>query len=378
MTTITPENRAVEAAERMIRAHIRHPQCRRQELELAAWILGADGIGLPQFPDAGDQLHARLGYLLGAGKHDAAGAFLDDQLPDAAADKLLMHACVLAGRLMPERLVKIAARHRGRWFDGPFLARCAEPDRLLKLFAGQPLDEHAIATIGEIVIAGRDAGAPVQQAESRWEAIAARTAPPEYSADFRNIHLRLAARESLDEAACLLARYGSVYPRWEIYDGMQAVLGRLAPEDPQRAVNLVAESPEAEDRVDWFGGLSWWFALPRPAEALLADLLAQADAQLNCALAKVLIPSRAPQWLARALAGVDAVDPLQRARDFSPGVKHLQAAGLSEEAEQAREQLYPKLTQVGNGTLGPRELFEVRCAPQLPQMLPWGTGSQLP
>lgn len=379
MTRCIREAGAVVASQRLLTSQFEEGQCGIHDLSSAGWILGHAGLDLPSISNRGYWLHARLAHLLGAGDYDQAIAFLENHLTVPGGNKLLMLACALAGRFIAERLVEVASRHPDYWFDGAFLARTSEPERLLALFDGKPVDGHAIATIGEVVIANRDAGVAEPGAEARWEAIAGRAAAPEYAADFRNVQLRLAARSDLEDAVYLLMRYGRLYPRWETYDGMLAVLGRLVMVDAARAVAIVAESSDTFDRADWFGGLCWWFNLPQEAEPLLQEMLRVGDPELNAALTRVLVSSQAPSWVDRFLSTVSAINPLDRARDFSPGIAHMQAAELAKEAEKMRERLYPWLPHdEGSNQLCARDLFDVRCAPQMPLIQPWGNGHQLP
>jgi len=377
--TMTKE-RAAAAASRLLQAQTQRARAKLIEIELAAWLVGNAGGQAPRFANPTDDLHVRLAVALGAGDFDAAESLLIAYLPTPEGDKLLFHACHLAGTMMADRLIEIAHRYPDNWFNGRMLTSTSQPARLLALFDNQPTLGHAIITTGELVVVGRDAGAPIAGAEERWAAVVGDQLSHMHDPRFRDTWLRIAARESLDTAVDLLMRLADGWGRDTIVDGVSAVLARLVRQDPERAAAVVASSVAPWDRLAWFETLTWWFDLPAPAEPILHELLNLGDPEINLVLARILTSARAPQWLDHALMTAETQPPLERARELAPGIFQLRAAGLHDEAERVRNRVLPLLPEHPDtpGDVAPRDLFDTLSAPGLPALVPWGAGPGLP
>lgn len=370
--------RAAAAANRVVQSHARRSECLLVELELAAWTIGSAGGQSPSLPNPSENLHVQLATLLGRGAFTEAVAFVDQHADTADGDKLLFSACDLAGDRIPDELIELAYRHRDKWFSGSMLARTNQPERLLGLFAGQPVLGHAISTIGELVIVGRDSGNPVTDAEKLWSEILRNSVMHRHDPAFRDTSLRIRVREGMEEGIDLLIRLANEFGRSSIFDGMTAVLARLVRDDDSRAAGIVASSSDPWDRVDWFEPLKWWFELPASAEPLLEDLLSVNDPEIDVRLVRMLTSARSPEWLKRVLRSINNYPPLERARQFSPGVSQLRSAGLEDDAELVRNQLLPLLSTQSNDSIAPLDLFDTLSAPGLPALVPWGTGPGLP
>ncbi len=372
--------RSVEAANRVLQSHAQQPACTLIELELAAWTIGRAGGESSALPDASENLHVRLATMLGAGNFSSALELLDQKLSTPEGDKLLFSACDLAADKMAEQLIEIAHRHPDKWFPGPMLARTTQPERLLALFENRPTLGHAISTIGELVIVGRDSQKPIYQAETLWAEILRNRLSHSHDPRFRDTWLRITARGEIDEAIELLMRLANEFGRSEIFDGVTAVLARLVRNDPDRAAAIVASSADPWERLDWFEPLKWWFQLPVAAEPILRDLLSLKDSEVDIRLSRMLTSARAPEWLERSLKTASSHAPLSRAREFAPGISQLRSALLEDDAELARNQLLPLLEEApsSQGGLAPRDLFDGLSAPGLPALVPWGTGPGLP
>lgn len=374
----TSLQRAAAAANRVVQSHARRSECLLVELELAGWTIGSAGGQAPTLPNPSENLHVQLATLLGGGAFTEAVAFVDQHAGTAAGDKLLFSACDLAGDRIPDELVELAYRYRDKWFAGPMLAKTTQPERLLGLFAGQPTLGHAINTVGELVIVGRDRGNPIAEAEKLWSEMLRNSAMHRHAPEFRDTWLRIRVREGMEEAIDLLIRLANEFGRNSIFDGMTAVLARLVRDDAQRAVAIVASSPDPWDRVEWFEPLKWWFELPAPAETVLGNLFSLNDPEIDIRLARLLTSARSPEWLKRSLRSIDTYTPLERARELSPGVSQLRSGGLEDDAELVRNQLLPLLSTQSNDGVMAVDLFDTLSAPGLPALVPWGTGPGLP
>lgn len=377
---ISATERSFEAAIRVLQGHAQRSQCKLVELELAAWVIGSASGKSPQLPKPTEDLHVRLAAALGSREFDAAESLLNEHIPTTEGDKLLFSACDLAGDLMADRLIDIAYRHPNKWFLGPMLAKTTHPERLLGLFKNRPTLGHAISTVGELVIVGRDAGSPIKEAELLWAEVLRNRLSHTHDARFRDTWLRIAVRESLENAIELLMRLANEFGRGAILDGVTAVLARLVRNDPERAVAIVAGSPDPWDRLDWFEPLKWWFELPPAAEPIVRDLLVVGNPEIDIRLARMLTSAGAPVWLERSLKTAKSQQPLELARDLAPGVSQLRSGSLHEEAERVREQVLPLLPDSAAvpWQIAPRDLFDTLSAPHLPALVPWGSGPGLP
>ena len=372
--------RAAAAAGRILEAHTKQSQCKLIEIELGAWLVGKAGGQSPRLANPVDDLHARLAVTLGSNDLEATESLLNSYLSTSEGEKLLFHACHLGGLFMADRLIEIAHRYPNKWFNGRMLATTSLPARLLALFDNQPTLGHAIITIGELVILGRDAGTPIAAAEERWAAVVRDELSHLHDPRFRDTWLRITVRESLDSAVDLLMRLADGWGRDTIVDGVSAVLARLVRQDPGRAAAVVTSSKDFWDQLAWFEALTWWFELPTPAEPILENLLNLNDSEINLVLARVLTSAQSPKWLDLALETVEVHPPLERARKLAPGISQLREAGLHEEAERIRDRVLPFLPENPElpGGINPRDLFETLSALGLPPLVPWGTGSGLP
>jgi hypothetical protein len=184
----------------------------------------------------------------------------------------------------------------------------------------------------------------------------------------------------MEEAIGLLLRLANEFGRSTIFDGMTAILARLVRDDAARAAEIVASSPQQNDRVEWFEPLKWWFELPLPAQTLLEDLLSANDPEIDVRLARMLTSAKAPEWLDRSLRSINRLTPLDRARELSPGVSQLRSGNLDEEAERVRNQLLPFLNTdtPAHHEVAALDLFDTLSAPDLPALVSWGTGPGLP
>jgi hypothetical protein len=372
--------RSATAANQVLHAHAKRSECLLIELELAAWTIGRIGGHLQVLPNASENLHVQLAMLLGSGKFNEAVTFVDQYVDTEAGDKLLFSACDLAGDRISDELIELAYRHRGKWFSGPMLAKTTKPERLLGLFADQPTLGHAISTIGELVIVGRDQGKPITQAEQLWSEILRDQQMHRHDPAFLDTWLRIRVREGIEEAIDLLIRLASEFGRNSVFDGVTAVLARLVRVDAPRATTIVASSPDIWDRVEWFEPLKWWFEIPPTAEPLLEDLLSVNDRELDIRLARMLTSAQSLQWLERSLRSINTHESPKRARELSPGVSQLRSGGLEEDAERVRNQVLPFLSataEIPDGVAA-LDLFDTLSAPGLPALVPWGAGPGLP
>lgn len=363
------------ACRKLLRSDARDHGLVLQDMECAGWLCGraGDDCALPRDPQL--RLHTRQAWLLGAGQHASALQQLDQNLASAEGKLLLMHACVLAGHALAKQLLDLARRFPERWFSGPHLACVDDPEVLLALFPAERIDTHAIATIGELLLRACDDGRETGVLERRWQAIVERPAPPEYSADFRNVVLRLAARTDLEQAIYWLETYDMVYPRDEHYSGMLAVLGRLIGVDPEQATRLVAARPEAQQQVAWLPGLCWWYSLPQPVEHLLQDIQDSDREILAVQLARALLPARGNRWRECLGPNLSAGDAVAAARQLGPALRQLHAGGFTQDADDGRAELSCWLdAQRGFGTA----LLRVRSHPLLPALTPWSYGPTPP
>jgi hypothetical protein len=367
--------RSVEAAARILYARAGGAPLSAVRVELAAWAVGASGGTPPRLSDPAEDLQARLAAMLGAGDHAASEAFLIEHMPTPPGEKLIFSACSLAGDAMADRLIELAHRFHSPWFFGPMLTRTTQLDRLLALFPDR-LGGHGVHTVGELVIAGRDAGAPIAAAEARWAPLAAQPHwNLSYLPEYRDIAVRIKAREDLEEAIDLLETFEDAERPGRVFEGAQAVLARLVLQDPSRAAAVAADAVSPQDRVVRLQGLTWWFELPDVAEPLVDELLGERDPYVELSLVDILANCGAPSWLERALANAASQPPLEVADQLALAVHALRVAGRHDDAERVRDQLLPALAAqpIAPGTIAPRDLFEVISAPGRPTLAPWRT-----
>ena len=372
--------RALAAASRFLDAATRLSDVKLIDLELAAWLTGKHGVDSPSFANPARNFHVQLASAIGGKRIKEAEGPLEANLARPGGDALLIHACYLAGAIMPDQLIEICHAHPGKSFSGQMLGRTSRPARLLELFDNQPVLGHAIITIAELVIVGRDTGTRIAEAESRWAALIQRKASCMHEPRFRNSWLRIAARQSITDATNLLMDLADQSGPDTLVDGARAVLARLVRESPEKACEVVSSNESPWDRAAWFDGLTWWFTLPAPAEPILRDLLNLNQPQIQLALVCSLTKSQAVPWLDRALADASLQPPLELARDLAPGIYQLRKAGLSEEAEKLRDKFLPLLPEnpCDPGEVAPRDLFDILSASELPALVPWGAGPGLP
>ena len=369
---------AAVAAQRLLQRWAEHGHDRLSEMELAAWVLARQGLPLPAHAATRQQqLHLQAAACLARRDEAAAAELLDRSLREPDGALLLMHACHLAGPCMPDVLLKLAEGHRGLAFNGQLLATTSQPERLWALVADDRALGHRVITLGELLLRGRDQGKPLPFAEAQWAALAADPWSHAHEGRYRDIWLRVAARESLPAAAERLQEWAAGFGCGEIYDGAAAVLARLVRSDTQRAVAAVAERADAADRAQWLQMLTWWFELPPAAERLLPPLLASGATQARGfwpALVHALARARAPQWLDQALQQTADVPATALARAAAAAACQLADAGLHADAERLRQQMMPRLSSEPFAG----DLFDLLSAPDQPAWVPWGTGPGLP
>lgn len=365
------KQRSSEAARRVLEARVRDAEVDVVDLELAAWVIGRSGEGPPSLPDATEDLHVRQAAAFGAGEPDEAFELLDANVETDHGDHLLLHACHLVGDRYADRLVELAERHPDVMFNGAMLARTAMPDRLLALFEPNSRSGHLIATVGELVIRGRDDGSPHADAEARWRELDHDGAAGAYE-QFRNGSIRIAARESLETAIALLEQYDAGWDYTEQTDGAIAVLARLVRQNARRASQLVATRKDASQRIAWLEGLVWWRALPQEAEPIVDELLARPKLDEPRVLAQLLALARTPERLERAIPKLAGEDPSVVARGMAASVARLRDAGLTDDAEAARERIVRWLgDRRETGGLALRDRFDAFATAGLPPLEPW-------
>lgn len=331
-------------------------------VELSAWVLGAAGHPLPDVAEPGYAPHAQLAYAVGSADPAQVVALLDRFLPQPVGSDLLASACELAGLRWPEALVEVAHRHPQSRFVGRMLAATTEPSRLLALLLDDGAGSATIETVGELVIAGRDRGHPVEAAEARWTEVAAEH--PTYLSAYRDLLLRITARESLDAAVALLVELGEEWGRDRIVDGAPAVLARLVRSAPGRAAELVGSANDPRDRVAWLGGLAWWLELSPPAHPIVSELLSHGDPDLDLAVARILTGTPELGLLNQALRTAAEHDPITLAQSLAPGVHLLRSGGRLELASRVRLRCLDALAPAA------RDTFEV-IASLGPELVPW-------
>src|SRR5215207_796987 len=198
-----PLDRSIHAATRVLNAHSTGAPLSSTRAELAAWLMGKGGAAPPRLADPTRDLEVRLSALLGAGDSGAAEAFLLEHVPTKTGERLLFSACMMAGDPMADALVSLANRLQTGWFLGSMLTRTTQPELLLSLVHADP--RHHMRTLCELVIAGRDEGAPIAQAEAQWAAIAQEPQwNRSYMQEYCNGAVRIKAREDLEDAIDLL------------------------------------------------------------------------------------------------------------------------------------------------------------------------------
>jgi hypothetical protein len=374
----SPHHRSTGAATRLLNAHAGGAPLLSVWAEIAAWLVGSAGGTIPHLPSPTGNLEARLAALLGAGDHAATEAFLLEYVPTPPGEKLLFSACMLAGDQMADTLVELAHRFRTPWFLGSMLTRTTRPDRLLALLGSD--QRHLMRTICELVIAGRDQGTPIVEAEQRWAAIARE---PYWNWSYMNEYcdgaLRIKARENLDDAIDLLETFEQSDRPGYGHHGAMAVLARLVRADVAKAAQLTEDASSPRDRVIRLQGMAWWTELPEAAQPLVNDLMNEQDADVKLSLVRILAGCGAPPPFERALRGATPNPPLEVADQLALGVYLLRIAGRNDAAEGVRDRLVPTLDAlVVPGKVAPLDLFDVISAPGRPRMAPWRTSPGLP
>lgn len=338
-------------------------------VELGAWVLGAASRPLPALADPVQAAHARLASAGGAGDLAEVQRLLGELLPRPEGESLLASACELVGPVMADALVEVAHRHPDRRYVGRMLAGTADPDRLLALLPDGPPGPAAIETIGELVLLGRDRDQPVPAAEARWAELAQEA--PTHLSSYREVLLRITARESLETAISLLVAFGEEWGRDRLVDGARAVLARLVRVAPERAAEVVGSAPDPRDRVAWLEALAWWFDLSPSAVPLVQELLGHGDPELDLAVARVLTRTPELDLLDRALRSCGEHDPVSLAYGLAPGVHQLRVAGRREAADRVRRRCLQALAPSAINT------FEVIAAPG-PSLVPWAATVRVP
>jgi hypothetical protein len=258
------------------------------------------------------------------------------------------------------------------------LSRTTRPDRLLALLGSD--QRHRVRTIAELVIAGRDEGAPIAEAEAAWAAIAKEPYWNwSYMQEYCNAAIRIQAREDVETAVRLLETFERPDRPGQVFEGVFAVLARLVRQDPLHAATLTADAVSPQDRVIRLQGLTWWFELPPVAEPIVNTLLGVRDPYVEQVLLRILAVCRAPALLERALAGAAGEPPLEIANSLALGVHALRVAGRHDDAERVRGDLLPVLAAqpLAPAQVAPRDLFDVISAPSRPTMTPWRTPPRL-
>jgi hypothetical protein len=281
-------------------------------------------------------LHAQLAAAAASRDDATVGALIDVHAREREGANLVALASRLYGPIDPDIALAWIERHPGAYFDGPMLADTMHPERLLALVpAADRPDGHAVRTIAEIVIAGRDRNAPVDAAETRWAAIVAK-APDALNA-YRDGLLRIVARESLDRAATMLCDLGEWWGREKIGDGARAVLERMARVDPARAVAILATGGSPWNGVVWIEGVTASGLLIAEARDLVDELLAHGDAKVHLVLARALAATAELERLDRALhsSAIHGADALARA--LAPAVRRARRAGRTAIADAVRQ-----------------------------------------
>jgi hypothetical protein len=312
----------------------------------------------------------------------AIGARRDDDAMRAievaltAGNDALVWACMTGGDALAERIVDLAAAHPGVLL-GELLARTPRPEKLIALYAARTDHgaEDEVLTIGELALVHRDAGQPHPEAERAWQRCeAAWTGSKRVPDMLLETRLRMAARRSLDEAIAMILepRFGH---RWEdAAIGALAVIARLVPADPTRAVRLVMgegrmSSPEPSELVSRVQGLCWWFAMPREAEPVVEAIVGHVSPEQYVPLARWLAGARELTWLDRAIAAAGPQPPELWGRALGREAARLRQGG--HDAELLRERAVRLL---GDAVA----VYDLWSEPALPRLVPWLSGTSLP
>ncbi|HSN28339.1 MAG TPA: hypothetical protein VLT45_18770 [Kofleriaceae bacterium] len=366
-------DRSAGAARRLLAARTRDPEIGKIQLELAAWTIAKAGGRVPELADETEDLYVRMAAAFGAGDRVTGLQLVADNCETEEEDRLLFHACRFAGDLCPDELLAIAAANRDVLFDGQMLWRTSTPERLLELTDDDPNGSNAAATVAELVIQARDRGAPFAAAEERWERLTRVGQRRLTNASLRDGMLRIAARESVDEAVKLLQWLLLSYDYDDQIYGTQAVLGRLVRVDPARACAIVAAQPTQAARTVWLETLVVDFSLPAAAEPIVDELLGQERVEQAGVLARAMIAARRLDLLDRTLPRLADDDALESAGIIAPAVAALRWSGHGSEAESARDRVVGVLGDAADDDgLAARDLFDVLSAPERPTLLPWG------
>jgi hypothetical protein len=374
---IQPIERAGAAAVRLLDARARGAELDVMDLQLAAWAVGKAQLRLPSLPDPEEDLPVRQAAAFGAGDDEAGFAILAENISLYEGHKLLMYACHLVGDRCADTLLEHAARHPGVWFSGSMLTRTRDPLRLLALADASEIESHIVDTVGELLIRGRDAGSSIPEIEQRWAELNTPVARPGYLAGFRDLELRVAAREDMESAIRWMQEYAGPWGYDTQHWGNLAVLARLVRTDPERACRIVASREDPANRVSWLWPLVRWHELPAAAEPMIDNLLAEDVVDVD--VAGALIDARSFDRLARALAKVDPSDAFALVAAVARPIASLRDAGLIDDAEAVRDRVQSLLPQTAPpGEVAPRDLLDVLSAPERPPLVPWNPDPGLP
>ena len=374
----SPHDRSIAAAGRLLDAHAAGAPVLEVHAEIAAWLMGSAGGAVPQLANPTTDLEVRLDALLGAGDHAAAEAFLLKHVPTGPGERLLFSACMFAGDTMAGTLVELAHRLQTPWFLGSMLTHTTRPDRLIALLGSD--QRHRVRTICELVIAGRDQGAPIAEAEQQWSVIAREPYWKwSYMQEYCDGVLRIKARENLEEAVDLLETFERPGRPGHVHEGALAVLARLVREDSAKAARLTEDASSPLDRAVRLQGMAWWAELPGVALPVVNNLLKEKEAYVKLSLVRILAGCGVAPPFERALAGAAGSPPLEIADTLALGVHLLRIAGRHDEAERVRQRLVPSLEALAAPRqAAPLDLFDVISAPGRPPMAPWRIPPALP
>jgi hypothetical protein len=374
----SPRDRSIAAAARLLEAHAAGAPLPSVQAEIAAWLVGSAGGRVPHLANPTANLEVQLAALLGSGDYAAAEAFLLKHVPTRPGEKLLLSACMLAGDAMADTLVELAHRLRTPWFLGSMLTRTTRPDRLLALLGSD--QRHRVRTVCELVIAGRDQGVRIAEAEEQWAVIAREPYWNwSYMEEYCDGSLRIKVREDLGEAIDLLETFERPDEPGHCHTGAFAVLARLVREDAAQAAQLTEDADSPSDRVMRLQGTTWWTELPDAALAVVQELMNEEDDYVTLSIVRILAGCAAAEPFESALRAAAGNPPLEIADALALGVHLLRIAGRNDEAERMRERLVPTLEALAaNGQAAPLDLFDIISAPARPRMTPWRKPPGLP
>jgi len=354
------------------------------DVETAAWLIGLHGDALPLLPEPA-ATHAGLAASLAADDTAGATTLLHDSLPQPGNESLLIHACHLGGHAHADALLDVALTHPDAWFNGAMLASTSRPRQLLArldVARGLPISMPDIVTIAELVLRGRDTGIPCPRAEALWQPLADSPGALARHAQFRTAHLRFLARSNPQAARASLLQYARTTPRSELFIGAVAVLARLLDTDPAAATALVASTDDEADLCAWLPALCWRFELPEAARPLVAHLLDATDPETGLDLLTALARTPEVDGLYRAWRNTEGLEDRDErvVRAVAPALMQLHAAGLDQQAQTLRDAVEEWLgnARVIDNQLKASHLLRILGAPDLPPLVPWGKGFDLP